>query len=471
MRVANGSLQVRNRIYSRVFDRQWIAAHLPDAELRRQKAAYRRGLLRASAFAAVVLAAISGLAFTAVRQRNLATDEARRADRVAEQRQLALADAQDQRKIAEGQTTEANQQRQKALTQESLAEQRRIEAEQQRQAAVGQRLIAEDQRIRAEEQEHATSRSLYIAQIGLARQAWDTANMPRLLELLSAQWPKPGREDLRGFEWYHLWRISHRHLLSKPLDRLVSANFSPDGKKIVTVTDDNSGRQVRFWDTENGQELPTPGPLPRSVLRFAISPEGRRLAALSEDGTVILMDLDTGRKFGTFHKGIAGIPLAIALSRGGRWFAAGGPPTTGARSQLQLLDTVTGKSVTHTSEKPEIMFTPIAISEDGTRSRRGASLRKFKRGDGAVQPVGPLVFVMETATGRVLQSTRVHNQPLSIVFSPRRSNSRSGDDQRHSDAYRHGHWKKNHTLKTLKGHAGSINSIVFPRSSATFSSC
>ncbi len=227
------------------------------------------------------------------------------------------------------------------------------------------------QRIRAEEQELATSRSLYVAQIGLARQAWDTANIPRLLELLSAQWPKPGREDLRGFEWYHLWRISHGHLLSKPLDRLVTATFSQDGKKLVTVTADESGRKVRFWDIESGQELPTLDSLSRSPLKFAISPEGSRFATLSEDGTVTLWDLNTGRELETFHKSIAGMPVDIVLSGGGRWFAAGGQERPGGRYQLLLLDTVTGKSVTHIPENQDIFFSPIAISEDGTKVASG----------------------------------------------------------------------------------------------------
>ena len=55
-RVVEGYLWVRNRIYYRVFDREWVQANMPDAEKRRQRRAYRRGLLRASAVAAVLFA-------------------------------------------------------------------------------------------------------------------------------------------------------------------------------------------------------------------------------------------------------------------------------------------------------------------------------------------------------------------------------------------------------------------------------
>ena len=48
-----GYLWVRNRIYFRVFDQDWIIANMPDAELPRQKVAFRRGMIRAGTLAAV----------------------------------------------------------------------------------------------------------------------------------------------------------------------------------------------------------------------------------------------------------------------------------------------------------------------------------------------------------------------------------------------------------------------------------
>ncbi|HLK60969.1 MAG TPA: AAA-like domain-containing protein, partial [Chthonomonadaceae bacterium] len=57
----NGFLKVRNRIYAQVFDKAWIAQHMPDAELRRQRAAYQRGLIRATAVILTMLVLLSGL--------------------------------------------------------------------------------------------------------------------------------------------------------------------------------------------------------------------------------------------------------------------------------------------------------------------------------------------------------------------------------------------------------------------------
>lgn len=65
-----GTLAVRNRIYGRAFDGAWIDAHLPDAEARRQREAYRRGLIRATTVATAVLLAMAALVVWAVRSRN-----------------------------------------------------------------------------------------------------------------------------------------------------------------------------------------------------------------------------------------------------------------------------------------------------------------------------------------------------------------------------------------------------------------
>src|SRR5439155_26654064 len=79
-RVADGRLQVRNRIYERVFDQAWIMEHMPDAELGRQRAGCRRGLLGATAIAAAVISVVVGLALLALTQARRANQQRRVAD-------------------------------------------------------------------------------------------------------------------------------------------------------------------------------------------------------------------------------------------------------------------------------------------------------------------------------------------------------------------------------------------------------
>jgi len=60
-RSQNGLLRLRNRIYERVFDSDWILTNMPGSELRRQRAAYKRGLQIAGLVAAPIVASVATL--------------------------------------------------------------------------------------------------------------------------------------------------------------------------------------------------------------------------------------------------------------------------------------------------------------------------------------------------------------------------------------------------------------------------
>jgi WD40 repeat protein len=71
-----GLLRVRNRIYEHVFDNAWVTANLPDAEVRRQRQAYRRGVWRTTIVSALILTVVVSLALIALYQRNSARNQA-----------------------------------------------------------------------------------------------------------------------------------------------------------------------------------------------------------------------------------------------------------------------------------------------------------------------------------------------------------------------------------------------------------
>ncbi len=68
VRVDDGLLRIRNRIYERVFDSAWVRESMPDAELRRQRAAFRRGALRVAGAGGVIVTVIVALAAWALYQ-------------------------------------------------------------------------------------------------------------------------------------------------------------------------------------------------------------------------------------------------------------------------------------------------------------------------------------------------------------------------------------------------------------------
>ncbi len=74
-RAEQGLLKPRNRIYAHVFNRTWITKQRPDADAQRMRAAYRRGVWRTGAIAALLLAVIGTLLFVALRQRNFANQQ------------------------------------------------------------------------------------------------------------------------------------------------------------------------------------------------------------------------------------------------------------------------------------------------------------------------------------------------------------------------------------------------------------
>ncbi len=83
VRVENGLLRPRNRIYSKVFDLSWVQQNLPDAERLRQRAAFYRGVRRVVGAAAIILTIMGGLALQAWRsatKARVATEREHKAD-------------------------------------------------------------------------------------------------------------------------------------------------------------------------------------------------------------------------------------------------------------------------------------------------------------------------------------------------------------------------------------------------------
>ncbi len=89
-----GLLRIRNRIYDHVFDKAWALAHMPDAELRRQKEAYRRGIFRAATLASVVLLGMAALTGWALSERGKARLATRKAQETSRQLAESLAETE-----------------------------------------------------------------------------------------------------------------------------------------------------------------------------------------------------------------------------------------------------------------------------------------------------------------------------------------------------------------------------------------
>jgi WD40 repeat protein len=71
---------------------------------------------------------------------------------------------------------------------------------------------------------------------------------------------------------------------------LKSAQFSPDGRWIVTASDDGT---ARLWDAATGQPVGEPMKHEDAVESAQFSPDGRKIVTASADNTARLWDVST----------------------------------------------------------------------------------------------------------------------------------------------------------------------------------
>ena len=164
VRTAGSRLEARNRIYAAVFDRDWVRANMPDAELRRQRAAFRRGLLRASAVACVVILILTVSVVFAFRQWQRAETAATAERRERKNAVAAKLEAEAARDEAASARDAEREQRKKVeqARQVALAEQRK--ALHARDVAESATKRADEERRRVEAANQETQAALELAE-------------------------------------------------------------------------------------------------------------------------------------------------------------------------------------------------------------------------------------------------------------------------------------------------------------------
>ena len=164
---------------------------------------------------------------------------------------------------------------------------------------VGSSIFALQQAALAEQLE----KRVYGLQMSKAQAAVDHREFERAAEILDELVPKPGEEDRRGFEWYHLWR-SCEHVLRVPTltsnHSLHAVALSPDRRYLavgafsgaVSLHDAKSLRESWTVFFHRSPEKDTGHK--DLVTDMVFTRDAKMLITASRDGTLRIWDVDTG---------------------------------------------------------------------------------------------------------------------------------------------------------------------------------
>jgi WD40 repeat protein len=163
----------------------------------------------------------------------------------------------------------------------------------QKQSADEARKVATQKALQAEQEKIAARQNAYLASMLVAQADWDNNNIAHLRQVLAETRDYPDR----GFEWYYWQQLCHLELktFTGHLASVSAIAFFPDGKRIVTVSEDHTGK---IWDADTGADLFTLKGH-RQVLRYvAVSPDGNRIATgtLGGDATTKIWNAANGQE-------------------------------------------------------------------------------------------------------------------------------------------------------------------------------
>jgi eukaryotic-like serine/threonine-protein kinase len=285
------------------------------------------------------------------------------------------------------QQSEGDSRRAWRLAEDRAAENARLAVENANLAAA-ERVIADEARMAkqrevelrrvAEQRERGIQETLYAAEINLAGQAAEEpAGLRRVLELTDRWSSSETDRDLRNWEWYYLVALCHQDRLTVQHSGATCVDWSPDGKRFASGSND---RSVRIWQAASGTLVATLTGHSDQVTSLAWNLDGSQIATGSRDKTVRIWDATTAELLATlgghefFVSSVAWSPdgtrLASAASHRSGEFIIWGVET---RQQPTRIQTAAGDPRIHWSPDSRLLTAAGAIYDANTGSKVSTS--------------------------------------------------------------------------------------------------